>query len=118
MSFLAWVRSYLYQRAPSPSWFIGTDHSLVLPAEVILARDEGGHARGVVFVHGNFDPLDIGLARHEVIRIAHEGVPDIGTVAVEHPRPAPHGALVLLEIPELPHTYLLYVGDAMGIKKH
>ena len=28
MSFLAWARSYLYQRPPSPSWSMGTDHSL------------------------------------------------------------------------------------------
>ncbi len=94
------------------------DHALVLPAEVVLARDEGGHARGIVLVHRDLDPVDIGLAGHEVARITHEGVPDIGSVAVEHPGAAAHGALVLLEIAELLHALLRDDGDGVGVGEH
>src|SRR5215813_5521170 len=54
----------------------------VLPAEVVLAREERRGSRGVVFVHRHLDAIDIRQAGDEVRRMACEGVPDVRPIAV------------------------------------
>ncbi len=89
-----------------------------LPAEVVLARDEGGHARGIVLVHRHLDLVDIGQAGEEVAGVPDEGETDIRTVAVEHPRPGADHRLGLLEVAELLHGLPRDDGQGHGIGHH
>ena len=74
------------------------DRAREIPAEVVLSGQERRHARGVVLVDEHLDPVDVGQPRLEVLRVAHEGEPRVGPVAVEHPRPGADHRFRLLEV--------------------
>ena len=75
------------------------DRARELPADVVLAGEECGHARGIVLVHEDLDPVDVGQAGHEVARVAHERHADIGPIRIEHPGPGADGRLGPLRSP-------------------
>src|SRR5437879_2998766 len=74
------------------------DRARKLPADVVLAAEEGRHAGGVVLVDGHLDAVDIGQTGEEVARVAHERQPHVGPVGVEHPGSGADHRLDLLEI--------------------
>ena len=89
-----------------------------LPAEVVLAGEEGGGARGVVLVHHELDAVDVGQPGHEVLRVAHEREPDIGPVAVEHPGPRADHGLGFLQVAEFLHALARDDGAGHGAGDH
>jgi len=54
------LRPPLLERVPDLDPVDAVDRPRGFPAEVVLARDEGGHARGIVLVHGRLDLVDVG----------------------------------------------------------
>ncbi len=89
-----------------------------LPAEVVLAGEEGGRARGVVLVHEELDAVDVGEPGHEVLRVAHQREPDVGPVAVEHPGPRADHRLGSLQVAELLHALARDDGAGHGAGDH
>ena len=77
------------------------DRPRELPAEVVAAREEGGHARGVVLVDDQLDAVDVRQAGHEVGGVPHQGDGHVRLVAVEHPGAGADHRLRLLEVAEL-----------------
>ncbi len=77
------------------------DRAGELPAEVVLAGEERRHTGGVVLVDEGLDAVDVRQAREEVVGVAHQRVPDVGAVAVEHVGASPDHGLGLLQIAEL-----------------
>ena len=94
------------------------DGARVLPADVVLARDERGHPGGVVLVHRDLDPVDVGQAALVVGRVADERHPDVGAVAVHHPRPGADHRLPLLQVAELLHALLGHDADRHRVDEH
>ncbi len=94
------------------------DRPRSLPPDVVLARDEGGHARGIVLVHCHLDLVDIGQAAQEVAGVPDEGETDIRPVAVQHPGTGADHRLGLLEVTELLHGLAGDDGEGHRIGDH
>ena len=94
------------------------DDAHELPAEVVLAREEGGHARGIVLVDHELHAVDVGQAGHEVAGMPDHGHAEVRPVAVEHPGAGADGRLGLLQIAELLHALAGDDGHGVRIGDH
>ena len=94
------------------------DGAGILPAEVVLAGEERGHAGGIVLVHDHFDLVDVGLPGDEVAGVPDEGEAHVRAVAVEHPRTGADHRLRLLEVAELLHRLLGHDAGRHRVGQH